>query len=316
MRILFAGNKERGVACLQTLMGRGHQIAGVLVHAHAGPPAAGSVAAVAREHGLPVMAPTDPGDPQLLRAIRELAPDLTVLAGYGPIVGQTFIDIPRRGCLNLHGGKLPQYRGSSPMNWALINGETGFTISVIQVDRGVDTGPVLAERSFDIGPDDTIADLQDRANAVFPDLLADVVDEVGAGRARPRVQTQEGAGYWPLRFPDDGLIFWDEYTAQQIHNRIRALTDPYPGAFSFFGRQKLRLLRSQMTEVPTFGEPGRVYRTSANGLLVCAKDRCLWIRRAVFDHNGEDAMPAVARYEKFATLRDAVARAIAAGALS
>jgi methionyl-tRNA formyltransferase len=127
-----------------------------------------SVAAAGRALGVPVFEPEDINSAQTVRSLRALQPDVLVLAGYGPILRGSIIDMPSHGCVNLHGGRLPQYRGSSPLNWALINGETAFTISIIRVDAGVDTGDVLLDRTFPIGPDDTIADLHRIANANFP----------------------------------------------------------------------------------------------------------------------------------------------------
>jgi methionyl-tRNA formyltransferase len=303
MRILFAGHKERGVACLDALLRAGHVVVGVLAHPPApdGPPVA-SLSAAARRHGLPLWEPVDASAPALLEALHPLRPDLTVLAGFGQIVRPPFIELARHGCINLHAGKLPQYRGSSPLNWALINGEREFTLSIIRVDAGVDTGPVLAEARFPIGIDDTIADLQRVATDAFPRLLLEVVGAIARGTVPARVQDETQATYWPLRFPDDGFVLWDLLTATQVHNRIRALTSPYPCAFTFWKGQRIGLLASALGDGRHRGEPGRVYRTTGDGLLVAARDRCLWVRRAVLTASGLDARTVVARYDRFATV--------------
>lgn len=303
MRILFAGNKSRGIACLDAVRAAGHDIVAVLAHAGS---QRNEFVDGARARGYDILQPGDLGDAALHEALRARRPEVTVLAGYGPIIKQPLIALAPLGCVNLHGGRLPQYRGSSPMNWALINGETEFTISITSVDGGVDTGPVLSERTFPIGPDDTIADLQAIADRTFPEMLVEVLRQVAAGELRPRVQDQCAAGYYPLRFPDDGLILWDTCTAGQAHNRIRALTDPYPGAFTFWNGQRVTLLRSRAAKRAHFGEPGRVYLKSHLGLLVCALDRCLWIERARFD-DGADAVEAIPRYDQLATVRGAAA---------
>ena len=304
MRILFAGHKTRGVECLEAVRARGYEIVAVVGHppGSAGP-TADSVAAAGRALGVPVFEPEDINSAQTVRSLRALQPDVLVLAGYGPILRGPIIDMPSHGCINLHGGRLPQYRGSSPLNWALINGETGFTISIIRVDAGVDTGDVLLDRTFPIGPDDTIADLHRIANANFPGMLVEVLEGIRTGTARGRKQDPLEAAYYPLRFPDDGLILWDLATAQQVHNRIRALTDPYPGAFTFLGSRRVRVLGSKAAARTHYGEPGRVYVKNEHGLLVCASDRCLWMTRAVFDDDGSDAIADIARYRSFATVR-------------
>lgn len=255
------------------------------------------------ELGLSVRQPADVHAAELLDEIRAWQPDLGVLAGYSPIVGREFIAAPRHGCVNLHGGKLPEYRGSSPMNWALINGEVDVTLSIIQVNERVDAGDVLSERTFPVAIEDTIRDVDRKANELFPEMLLDVVAAVQAGTLRPRRQDEQRARYFPLRFPEDGLILWDAYTAVQVHNRIRALTDPFPGAYTFLGGRKIKLLRSMLARRPVFGEPGRVYRKDSHGLLVCAADQCLWVQEAVVDGTGADAFELVRRYDTFATLR-------------
>jgi methionyl-tRNA formyltransferase len=306
MRILLAGHKERGASCLNALLASGHQMVAALGHYSAdGTP--GLVGAIARGHGLPWFQPRDlNGDEQLLAVLEQMRPDLTILAGYGPIVNQRVLNMAPLGCLNLHGGKLPQYRGSSPLNWVLIRGESEFTISIIRADCGVDTGDVLAERTFPIGPNDTIADLHEIANREFPVMLTDLVAQMERGPVPARKQDEAQAAYYPLRFPDDGLIVWDLMTAHEIHNRIRALTDPYPGAFTVLNGRRIRLLAARPAKRTYYGEPGCVYLKNQHGLLVCAADRCLWISRATFDGDGSDALPHVARYDRFATARAAV----------
>lgn len=311
MKILFAGNKQRGIRCLQALLSSGHNVVGAIA-----PPPGGvhaptdDFAAAAGRSRLPLLQPADVNDKGFIASLKKLEADLTVLAGYGQIVRREFIDAARLGCINLHGGKLPQYRGSSPLNWALINGEAEFGLSIIQVDTGVDSGEVLLEKSFPIGPDSTIADLHAIANQAFPEMLLDVLSRFEKGSLKPRRQDESKAAYYPLRFPDDGLILWDMHTAGQIHNRIRALTDPYPGAFTYWNRRRLKLIKSSNTGHLWCGEPGRVYRNNSKGLLVCASDRCLWIERAFFEEDHADAKGTIKRYDKLATVRDLAAQSL------
>jgi len=307
LRILFGGNKERGIACFLALVNRGYNIVGVIAHPSTRPSAPpNSVAGVAFQMELPLFQPPNINEPKVISSLRELTPDLIVLAGYGQIVKQEFFSLAPNGCINLHGGKLPKYRGSSPMNWALINGDTEFTLTIIRVDAGVDTGNILNERTFPISVDDTIADLQRIADQAFPEMLLEVIAQIEDGTVEARKQDESHASYYPLRFPDDGLILWDLYTAEQIHNRIRALTDPYPGAFTFIKGQRVKLLHSKLAKRTFYGEPGRVYLKNEHGLLVCALDRCLWVQRAIVDKDRTDAHEIIQRYDKFATVRDLV----------
>lgn len=300
MKIVFAGNKERGAACLRAVVAAGHEVALVVAHPGA---AAGAVGLEARALDLPLLDPSDVNAPEVIATVAALAADAVVLAGYGQIVRRELLGVARLGCVNLHGGRLPQYRGSSPLNWALINGETEIGISVIQVDEGVDTGDVLGERLISVGPDDTIADVQARANDLFPELLLEVLDGLIAGTVVPRRQDDTLAAYYPLRFPDDGLVLWDTLDAAAAHNRIRALTHPFPGAFTLHRGRRVTLLRSRLEPLPTYGEPGRVQRATADGLLVAAADRCLWVTEARYADDSSDAIAAIPRYDTLATLR-------------
>lgn len=190
------------------------------------------------------------------------------------------------------------------MNWALLRGEKSFGISIVEVDEGIDTGAVLGEHDFPIGGNDTIADLQARANEAFPGLLVRVVRSLESGQVRRRVQIEKKARYFPLRFPEDGLVLWDRLDARDVHNRVRALTDPYPNAFTFLGKRRVRIRRSELTSRPYFGEPGRVYANTGKAILVCARDHCLWITDAIFaDEPDRPIWPAVKKYITFATLQ-------------
>lgn len=237
-----------------------------------------------------------------------MASDVNVLAGYSHIVSQEFIDASEIMTINTHAGELPGMRGSSPLNWALIEGRDSVTLSIIQVTRAVDGGDVLAERHIRTTYSTTIADLQDEANRLFPEMLVEVLNSIASRSLRKRRQEESQRAYYPLRFPDDGLILWDQLTAEQVHNRIRALTHPYPGAFTFGGGRRIRLLRSELTQNPYMGEPGRVYRKTERGLLVCAADRCLWVTDAVDARTGEPAQTFIDRYERLATVREAAMR--------
>ncbi|MBW1713965.1 MAG: methionyl-tRNA formyltransferase [Deltaproteobacteria bacterium] len=313
MKIVFWGKGNRGLACLRALAEEGRRIEMVVGQPPKPGQWFGSVADAAKDLGLSTMTPADPNSPQVQAALREVGADLFVLAGYGHILKQPVLDIPTIMTINLHGGKLPQYRGSSPMNWALINGETSFGLSIIKVEAGVDTGDVLLERTFDIGPDQTIRDLHRIADQNFPQMLCQAVSQIERGDYQLSPQDQAQAAYYPLRFPDDGLILWDLLTAEQVHNRVRALTEPYPCAFGFFEGRQFKIISSKLARTRFFGEPGRVYLKTDQGLLVCAQDRCLWISQARFVDNGQPLFEAVNRYDRLATCQGLVLAGQTAG---
>lgn len=306
MRIVLWGNGNRGVRCLQALLDNGHGVELVVAHPESGGQCYGSVAALAEELGIKVIRPDDPNADDVAQTLGSVRADLFIMAGYGKILRRRIIDIPGMMSINLHAGKLPKYRGSSPLNWALINGEKSFTLTIIRVDTGVDTGDVVIERTFEISQSDTIRDLHQIANRDFPGMLMEAVAQLENGTNTLTPQDESQASYYPLRFPDDGLVLWDVYTAEQVHNRIRALTEPYPCAFTYFQGKQVKLLASERGEHDFFGEPGRVYRKSKRGLLVCALDKCVWINDAVFVDGNASLFEQINRYDTLATLRGSV----------
>lgn len=302
MRIVFWGNGNRGVVCLRALCAHGYRSELAVVHPQGGGSWNASVAEVAGELGIRAIAPDDPNDASTAAALQKTQADVFILAGYGKILQQRIIDIPRLMCINLHAGKVPEYRGSSPLNWALLNGEASFGLSVLKLDGGVDSGDVLMQWEFEVSANDTIRELHSVANEQFPAMLLKVVQQIENGHCAPKPQDAQRARYFPLRFPDDGLVLWDQLTARQIHNRIRALTEPYPCAFTFFKGRKASLISSEPASAIYNGDPGRVYRKTDRGLLVCASDTCLWIKQACFADDDTPLADGVQRYDRLATV--------------
>lgn len=307
LRIVFFGNGPRGVACLQRVLDAGHRVCAVIAHS-AESAATRIMKEAACTANLECLAPGDPNQHDFISVLSAKKADVFVLAGYSHIVSNELIATPTIMTINTHAGELPGMRGSSPLNWALIEGRSSVTLSIIQVTQVIDGGDVLAERVYHVNEATTIADLQNEANRLFPELLVEVLDALGSDTVRKRQQDHARRAYYPLRFPDDGWVLWDQLTAEQVHNRIRALTDPYPGAFTFGRNRRIRLLRSEHTSTPCMGEPGRVYRKSNRGLLVCAADRCIWVTHALDERSGDTASSFIERYDKLATMREAALR--------
>jgi methionyl-tRNA formyltransferase len=303
MKIVFFGNGDRGVRCLDAVQKAGHQVA--MVVAHAGESAsAATFRRFAERSGIEVIAPYNPNDETTCGVLKALNPAVFVLAAYSHIVQPQLYSIPSVMSLNLHGGKLPEVRGSSPMNWALLRGFDSFTLSIIKVDRGVDTGPVLLERSFPIGANATINELHEIAYREFPEMLVELLHAIEEGVISERVQDHTRSAYFPLRFPQDGFVLWDQVTAVDLYNMIRALTDPYPCAFTFHRHRKLFLLSAERCERPYYGEPGRVYRVSERGMIVCAADEALRIRSARFEDSSLNPLEVIQRYDTLSTLKE------------
>jgi len=199
--------------------------------------------AAAREAGLPIrmQPPRDRIEP-FVRELGALAPDVIVIWSYSMILPEAVVGVPRRGCVNVHGGLLPAYRGPHVMQWAIINGESETGVTLHYVDAGIDTGPVIAEERVRIEPDDDAPAVREKLKDAGAHLLRRWWPAIAAGTA-PRVpQDESRATYYPLRTPEDGRINWSS-PAASIYNLVRALAAPWPGAFTSLGRERLVLRR-------------------------------------------------------------------------
>lgn len=304
MRFVLWLKGGRGVACLRHLVAKGRLPAAlVLQHQPQGTWYA-EVRSIAEQNAIPHHSCPDPRDPKFISLLKSLDAELFVLAGYGHILPEAVFSIPPKGTINLHGGALPAQRGSSPLNWVLVNGQREFGISIIQVDTGIDTGMILAEQAFAIGGNETIGDLHEKVNRAFPDLLLKVLDDIGNGRITGRQQQKGHGAYYPVRFPQDGCVMFDMLEAEQVHNLIRAIAHPYPGAYTYYGGRKVGLHASRLRSDDFHGVPGRVYLIRGKSVLVCAKDKCLWIDDARFE-DGTALVDVIHRYEKLATVQGA-----------
>ncbi len=249
-----------GVRCLSVLLAKGVRIA--LVVTHADNPAEtiwfASVAALARAHALPVITPADANAPAVVAQIRALAPDFLFSFYYRNMLGEELLALPRRGAYNMHGSMLPKYRGRVPVNWAVINGETQTGATLHQMVAKPDAGGIVDQEAVPIGPNDTAAEVFDKVTAAAERVLARALPGLVAGTARITPQNLAQGSYHGGRKPEDGRIDWTK-SAREVHNLVRGVAPPYPGAFSRIGGMTLRILRTEL-------EPNRRTRSDTPGL--------------------------------------------------
>ncbi len=189
------------------------------------------VKALAQTLNLPVLQPGRARDEVFIGELRSLAPDLIVVVAYGQILPPAILDLPRHGCLNVHTSLLPKYRGAAPIQWAIANGESETGVTIMKMDAGLDTGPILAQRRTPIESGDDAATLHDRLGRLGAELLLATIPDYVAGKIQPQPQPAEGVSHAPKIKKEDGRIDWS-LPAQTIVNRLRAFT-PWPGAFTF-----------------------------------------------------------------------------------
>ncbi|WP_300450776.1 formyltransferase [Accumulibacter sp.] len=242
-----------GARCLRVLLAHGVEVA--LLVSHEDDPAENvwfeRVADVARDYDIPVVTPADPGTPELIVRLRELRPDFFFSFYYRRMLSPALLAIPR-AAYNMHGSLLPKYRGRAPVNWALIHGEreTGATLHRM-VDKP-DAGDMVAQRAVPILPDDTAKEVFDKVTVAAELALDRVLPALLAGTARHQALDLKAGSYFGGRKPEDGRIDWSQ-PAVRIHNLIRALAPPYPGAFFDLGAQRIVITRSRF--LPETGGP-------------------------------------------------------------
>jgi methionyl-tRNA formyltransferase len=273
MRVIFMGTPEFALPSLEALRARGEQLVAVVTQPdrphgrgqRVSPPPV-KVAALAA--GIPVQQPAKVRQPEFLEWCRSTEPDLIVVVAFGQILPKTLLDIPRLGCLNVHASLLPKYRGAAPIAWAIIRGETETGITTMQMDPGMDTGPMLLQRAMAILPEDTTATLGARLAELGARTLDETLELLAAGRLSPTVQDSSQATLAPMLKKDDGRIDWQQ-PAAAIQALVRGL-DPWPGAWTTHAGEPWRIWRAAVE--PGSGESGVVLRADAAGIAVGTAD--------------------------------------------
>ena len=189
------------------------------------------VKVLAEKLNLPVLQPLKARDEKFIGELCELKPGLMVVVAYGQILPQSILDLPPHGCLNVHTSLLPKYRGAAPIQWAIADGNVETGVTIMKMDAGLDTGPVLSMRRTPILPEDDSQKLHDRLAQLGAELLVETIPGYIAGKIQPQPQPAEGSTYAAKIKKEDGKIDWNQ-PAMQIWNRLRAFT-PWPGAFTF-----------------------------------------------------------------------------------
>ncbi|MGI8782684.1 MAG: methionyl-tRNA formyltransferase [Acidobacteriota bacterium] len=279
MRVVFMGTPEFAVASLERLLQDRHEV--VAVFTQPDRPAgrgqrltASPVKQLALTLGLPVFQPERVGRGTSLDTLKELGPDLTIVAAFGQILPQALLEVPRYGSINVHASLLPRYRGAAPIQRAIWNGDRQTGISIMQMDAGLDTGAVWVQRSIEIGPDEAFGELQQRLAAVGADLLAETLSELVSGHKAPVPQANEQATLAPRIRKDEGHVDWSR-PAASVHNQIRAL-NPWPAAFSWLRAARTTIWRSGISAAAKRDlQPGTIADLSENSIGVVCGDNSL-----------------------------------------
>lgn len=271
-RIVVFLNGARGHKVLNALIRNGHKVVAAVT------PVSHQISGfeeIIKHSGISHISCDDANAPNAVENLAKYKPRLFIIGGFSTIFRAQLLSLPQLGSINLHAGRLPEYRGGSPLNWQIINGEKTAGVSVLYVDQGIDTGPILANAEIPIGDTDTIADLHSRANVIFPELVVQVLEGLDRGTLEPRPQDESHAQYWHQRRDVDGRLDFRTCSAQAAQRQIRALTRPYPGAWAMCGDSRIRFFKAEIPKIPLRGSPGRVCFLQGAGPFVVCRDHAI-----------------------------------------
>ena len=235
-------------------------------------PQASAVKQTAIRLGLRLFQPLKARDQAFLAHLREVAPDLIVVAAYGQILPAAILETPRFGCLNVHTSLLPKYRGAAPIQWAILDGEAETGVTIMKMDAGLDTGAILTQRATPIADGDNAATLHDRLASLGAELLTATITPYVQGKIQPQAQDEARASYARKITKDDGRLDWTQ-PARMLWNRVRGLTS-WPGTFTHADGQLLKIWRASV-ESAGQGAPGEILAADKSGLMVACGAQAL-----------------------------------------
>lgn len=263
MKLIFMGTPDFAVPCLERLIEAGHEIAAVFSQPDKPrgrkmiltPP---EVKACALKHGLTVYQPKSLRNDEAMELIKEIAPDCIVVAAYGKILPKAMLDLPKYGCINVHGSLLPKYRGSAPIQWSVINGEKETGVTIMQMAEGVDTGDMLYQKAIPIGIDDTAESMFEKLSDLGGEMIVEALDLLEEGKLTPIKQDETFATHAPMLNKEIAVIDWNK-SAHEVHNLVRGLYS-WPIAQTTLHGKKLKIYRTSIGKGSS--EAGTVISTS------------------------------------------------------
>ena len=281
MKILFMGTPEFAVPSLNALLGAGHTVCGVFTQPDK-PKNRGMkllpspVKVCALSHEIPVFQPAKMRDGEALGYLRELDPELIVVAAYGKILPSEILDYPVKGCINVHSSLLPKYRGAAPINWAILNGEAVTGVTIMHMAPALDAGDIIAQVSTPIGADETAPTLTARLAELGAELLVSAVEAIGAGTAARTPQDEAGSTYAPMLSRELSPMDWSK-PARTLHDQVRGLL-PWPAAVAEFGGIRCKVFSTDLPLQTTDAAPGTILEAGKRGIdIACGGGTVLHI---------------------------------------
>jgi methionyl-tRNA formyltransferase len=261
MTLVFLGTPTFAVPTLERIVQAGHRVLAVFTQpdrpkGRGGELSASPIKETAQRLSLPVHQPERIRKPEPVEQLKQMQPDAMVVVGYGQIIPQSIIDIPRHGIINVHASLLPKYRGAAPIQWAIANGESSTGVTTMRIDAGLDTGDMLLKWETPIGPEENAVEPGQRMSVAGADLLVETLTGIAAGTIHPQPQDNSQASLAPILKKEDGEVDWN-WPARKISNRARGFL-PWPGAYSHFRGQLFHIWKASVAHEPGQGAPGRL----------------------------------------------------------
>lgn len=271
MRILFMGTPDFAVPSLRALVEAGHTVCGAFTQPDK-PKNRGMkllptpVKEFCLAHEIPVFQPVKLRDGTALAQIRELAPELIVVAAYGRILPDDILEYPAKGCINVHSSLLPRYRGAAPINWAILNGDRESGVTIMHMATELDAGDIISQAATPIDPDETVEALHDRLAGLGAELLVQTVARIEAGTAVRTPQDPEKVSFAPMLSRELSPMDWTR-PARALHDQVRGLI-PWPAAVAELGGVRCKVYATKVDAQTTAKEPGTVVQADKKGLKI------------------------------------------------
>ena len=284
MKIVFMGTPEFAVGALEKIIEAGHQVVSVVTQPDK-PKGRGKelqmtpVKICAMAHAIPVFQPVKIKAPEAVKILREYEADIFVVAAFGQILSEEILAMPKYGCVNIHASLLPKYRGAGPIQWAIIDGEKKTGVTIMQMDKGLDTGDMLLQKEVEIDKRETGASLHDKLAAAGAELIVEALPQIEAGKLTPRRQNDEESCYAKMLHKSMGKIDWN-MPAEKLDCLIRGLLS-WPGAYTVFRGKNLKIweeepvLPGELLAEPLEAEPGGIVRVEKDAFYVQCGDGIL-----------------------------------------
>lgn len=280
MRVVFMGTPDFSVGCLEALACAGHEIAGVFCQPDkpkgrsqqlCPPP----VKQKACEMGIPVFQPVSLKNGKGIELLEQLMPDIVIVVAYGKILPTDVLEFPKYGCVNIHASLLPKYRGSSPIQWSVLNGDKETGVTAMQMNEGVDTGDILLTEKTEIGENETSEELFERLSVLGAEVLIKVMKMIENGTAVPVKQDEEKATHVGMLSKALSPVDWSR-SAAEVHNKIRGLYS-WPGATCVLDGKTLKLHSSVLSDFTGGDKDGEVVFSDGRLIVRCGDSKCVEI---------------------------------------